>query len=229
MSNAYNLQFIRSKHYKPILVNTSFTIAATDSAGFGVTGVKGGAIKAVYGHTSATAGAGNPNPAAGYFMVQFKDNYVKYLGEFAGFQSQNSGSSILIASAGVTINLTYVITILGTTSLAQWQSIGLPVGITPAVGVAFVASKTGTATGTGAVQVPATSGSTIASIELVGDPSLTLSPSGLGSASPYLIFRTMAATNSSTTTLIATAPVDGSVMSLSLWFNDSTASMGSAG
>lgn len=222
MANRYFNQFLDSAHVKSVFLNCNFVIDLANGNGFGLRSLKGPRIKAVYGHTSATPAVGNPNPPAGYYIVQFEDPYVKYLSGFAGFACQTSGSSILVASAGVTSGLVYIITIVGTTTAAGWQSLGLPVGVTPAVGVTFVATASTTATGTGAVQVPNVNGSGIASIEVVGDPSTTMSPIGLGRANAYLLVRTMAATNSSTTTLIAAQPADNTVLGLNFWFSDSS-------
>lgn len=206
----------------PVLLDCQFTVAAADAGGLGITGLKGPGVQAVYMHTSQTPATGNPNPANGICLVQLQDNYYyDYLG-FMGQVTALSGSSILVASAGVAINTTYVITILGTTTTAGWQSLGLPVGITPAVGVAFVATATATATGTGAVQVPHANGTGIQSIEQVGAPGLTVNPSGLNRGYPYLIFRFMGPTNSSTTTPIAVAPRDGSIISLKLYLSNSS-------
>lgn len=153
------------------------------------------ATTTVGGGTITYQGAGSPNPAAGYAIVQLADNFKRYYGGFGEIASPQSGSSILVASAGVVANLTYVITIVGTTTAAQWQSIGLPVGITPAVGVPFVAIKTGTATGTGAVQIPKAAGSGVAFVEVIGAPNTTImsaqaTVAGISSGS-YVMLRFM--------------------------------------
>ena len=131
------------------------------------------------------SGMANPNPAAGNIMVMFQDNYNYYIGGYSGFVAPVSGSPVLVASAGVTAATTYVIVSVGTTTTLGWQSLGLPVGITPAVGVSFVATATTTAAGTGAVEVPATGYSGIDHIEVVGDPNQTII-SGIG-ASPMIV------------------------------------------
>lgn len=216
----YNAGHFYCKHNVPVLLDCQFTVAAGNGAG--ITGLKGPGIQAVYMHTSTTPVAGNPNPASGICIVQLQDSYYS---DFLGFMGQvttTSGSSILVASAGTVASTTYVITILGTTTTAGWQSLGLPVGITPAVGVAFVATATTTATGTGAVQVPHANGTGIQSVEQVGAPGLTLSSTGLQAGYPYVIFRFMGPTNSSTTTPIAVAPRDGSIVSLKLYLGNSS-------
>ncbi|MES1988074.1 MAG: hypothetical protein V4440_08605, partial [Pseudomonadota bacterium] len=149
MANRRFTQFNYSLHTMPVWLDCSFTV--DDSNANGITGLVGPGIQAVYMHTATTPSAGNPNPAAGIAIVQFQDNYFKSYHLVGGQVSPASGSSILVASAGTVATTTYQITILGTTTTAGWQSLGLPVGITPAVGVPFVATATTTATGTGAV------------------------------------------------------------------------------
>lgn len=229
MANRRFTQFFYTPHIMPVLLDCNFVIDKANGNGLGIRNLKGPAIQAVYGNTSATPAVGNPNPAAGYFVVQFANSYNRYFGGFSGFVAQTSGSNILIASAGVTAGTTYVIVLVGTTTAAGWQSLGLPVGITPAVGVSFVATASTTATGTGVVQVPNANGSGITQLEVVGDPNTTINSVGIGSQFPYMIVRSMAATNSSTTTLIATAPADNSVLGMSFYLGNSSASAGSAG
>lgn len=218
----YNNGHFYAKHTMPVLLDCQFTVAAADAGGLGITGLKGPGIQAVYMHTSQTPATGNPNPANGICIVQLPDSYYK---DFLGFMGQvttTSGTNILVASAGTTAGVTYVITLVGTTTTAGWQSLGLPVGITPAAGVAFVATATTTATGTGVVQVPHVNGTGIQSVEQVGTPGLTLISTGLQAGYPYVIFRFMGPTNSSTTTPIAVAPRDGSIISLKLYLGNSS-------
>lgn len=160
--------------------------------------------------------------AAGVYQINLVDSYNKYLGLMASIESPNSGSSILVASAGTTSGTTYIITIVGTTTAAGWQSLGLPIGIIPAVGVAFKATATTTATGTGAVQVQSVSG--ISCIEALGSPTTTINVSGSSGllANPYLILQTLGATDATTTTLIPKDPVSGSSLKIVLYFSDAS-------
>jgi hypothetical protein len=215
-----------SMHAKPVLVDCSFVVDSANVNGLGIRALKGsGMIKNVFMHTSATAGKNNgqtnPNPASGYCVIQFQDNYQRYLSIFSGFGGKVTSPTTPVTS-GLTVGNIYVITALGTTTTAEWQSIGLQSNITPAVNVSFVASATGTGGAhTGKVGLPSIS--TINDIEVVGDPNQTMAPnptvSGPGG---YMILQFLASTNSSTTTLIPTAPVDGSVCGLSFYFDDSS-------
>lgn len=194
-----------TKHGKPVIIDVDVPIGAT------------GAVGTLSGGAGISSVARN---AAGIYKIIFLDPYAKYLGMIGEVWSPNSGSDVLVASTGTTSGTTYVITTVGTTTTAGWVTLGLGVGITPAVGVAFKATATTTASGTGAVQVQSVSG--IAAIEMIGNPGLTMYPTGIGAALPYVILQTLAATNSSTTTLLATDPANGSTLSLAFYFSDSS-------
>lgn len=224
MANTYynNNGHFYCKHTMPVMLDCQFTVAAADTGGLGITGLKGPGIQAVYMHTSQTAAAGNPNPADGYIYVQFPDAYYADYRLWSGLVTPQSGSSILVASAGTVNHGAYVITIVGTTTAAGWQSLGLPVGVTPAVGVPFIATATATATGTGAVQVPHANGCGVIAVEQVGYAAGGLAPVGIGAGYPYIILRTMGPTNSSTTTPIAVAPRDGTIISLKFYLSNSS-------
>lgn len=193
MANRRFNQFFNTLHKMPILLDCNFVVDSTSTSG--ITSLKGAGIQNVYMHTSGSPVAGNPNPASGIAIVQLQDNYNRYFGGFSSIFSPQSGSSILVASAGVVNHTAYVITIVGTTTAAGWQSLGLPVGITPAVGVSFIATATTTAAGTGAVQVPKVGGSGIVSIDVVGNPNTMLTSSAANvvgiSSGAYMIVRFM--------------------------------------
>lgn len=174
------------------------------------------ATTSVAGGSITYQGVGSPNPAAGYIVVNLQDNYNKYLGGFSGFASPVSGTPILVASAGVTAGLAYVIVSLGTTTTAGWQSLGLPASVTPAVGVSFIATVTGTATGTGAVEVPATAGSNVDHIEVIGDANL-MNSNGTYVAGNSTGMQIILACNKGNS---LTAPANGTVIGLSFYMND---------
>lgn len=184
---------------------------------------------ATTGHAGATItyqGAGSPNPASGLIMVQLADNFNRYFFGTSGYVVPVSGSAILVTT-GTTRGLAYTIVLVGTTTLAQWQKLGLPVGITPAVGVTFVAIDTTTATGTGAIEVPAATGAgAMYYIAAIGDPNTTImSTAGaiLGKANgSQIILGCYGATDASTTTAVLKAPADGSVIGMSFVFSSST-------
>lgn len=164
-----NRNWLSNKMYQmeayPVLVSCTFTVDNT--AGAGVSGLAGGTVKSVYMNSLAPA-SGNPNPAASCIQIQLQDNYSKLLGMNVSLQEPTSGVVLVAVNAGTP----YVITSLGTTSLAQWQAVGLPQGVEPAVGVAFVATATQALGGTGEVQT--CNGCDVDSVELLGNPNATL-------------------------------------------------------
>ncbi len=156
-----------------------FVVNSTDSAGFGVTGFVGKGIDNIFMHTSATPDADNPNPIAGYILAKLSKGFSAFQSLYSTVTPPQSGSSLLVASAGLSVGTVYVITITGTTSQAQWEVLGVPAGLTAVLGLAFVAIAT-SCTGTGAVQVPKTGGTAIVSISPVGNPGVGSLDDGSG-------------------------------------------------
>lgn len=212
MANSYLTQFFYTKHKMPVLIDCNFIVDAANGNGLGIRSLKGQGVSNVYMHTSASPAAGNPNPAAGVIYVQFSDNYNRYFGGFSG-QVSPVGSP----TGSTTNHVAYVITSLGTTTLAQWQAAGLPVGIVPAVGAAFIAIATGAIGGTGTVAPTAVAGSAIDHIEVLGNPNLTLAPVsvGVGTGLPYIILQCFEAG-------AVSAPADGSGVGLAFYFSNSS-------
>lgn len=168
---------------KPMAVNLTYTVTPTN--GLGITSLKSnGYVRNVFMHTSTTPTANdgytNPNPANGYAWVQFNNNFNRYLGLTGSFVCATS-TSTKIDNSALTVGAVYVITILGDASAATWAAIGVPSGVTPAVGVSFVALTVGAGanSSTSRVEVPTSSG--ISAVEVVGDPNTTISSSNIGS------------------------------------------------
>lgn len=82
-----------------------------------------------------------------------------------------------------------------TTNLADWQAVGVPKGVVPAVGVSFIATAAGYSTGggsTGTVKLIGSSG--ICGVEVIGDPNLSLGPipmSGSPNVGGWVLLRFM--------------------------------------
>jgi hypothetical protein len=189
----------------------NFVVDETNGNGLGIRNLKNGpglpaGIANVYMHTSATAAAGNPNPAVGYIIVEFVEKYAGYVSGTFGMVAPTSGSNVNVSS-GLTQFGVYVITSVGTTTPAQWQTLGLPVDATPAVGVSFVAATASAGSGTGVVQLSASAGSGTIKLEPVGDPNLT-------AQAGYMILQILAPTNTTTTTMIPTQPAANTVIGL---------------
>lgn len=177
--------FVNAGHYynnivKPILINLTYTVTPTN--GLGITSLKSnGYVRNVFMHTSTTPtandGVTNPNPLAGYALVQFKQNFNTYLGAYGSLVSPNVATTTAVTS-GLTAGQPYVITLVGTTTTAEWQAIGLPAGLTPTVGQSFVATATGTGgSHTGTVGTPGVGA--FGKIEVFGDPNQSISNSSI--------------------------------------------------
>lgn len=202
-------QFFNTLRKTPVLLDCNFTVLRSDPTG--VTSLKGPGIESVFMNTSTTPSASNPNPELGTAIVVLQDTYKQYLGGFSGFISPTIGSDL---TTGLTVGKAYVITALGASTLAQFQTAGLPLGMDPKVGQAFIAKATSIA---GGATVKAPGQANVMSIEVVGDPSLTLTNyqvvrNGVG---PYLIIRFMApqalsftATTATDTSLTSIAAAD---------------------
>ena len=209
----------------PVLLSCNFVVDSTNGNGLGIRNLKGNGIANIFMHTSATPGVGNygvvnPNPQAGMILIQLQNQFSRYLSGFSGLVSPLSGSNLTAVTAGTA----YVITSLGTATLAQWQAAGVPVGMTPAVGMAFIAHETATIGGSATVQVPSVSG--ITSIEVVGDPNQTLQNSNMyQNGGAQIIVQCLAPTSSSVTTPIPTAPANNSVVGLNLYLSNSSVSV----
>lgn len=194
-------------------INLSFVVDSANVNGLGIKNLSGDTSAKVYMHTSQTPATGNPNPVVGLILIQLGAAHAAFLNSYYMVESPNSGSSINVTS-GLTNHQAYIITAVGTTTTLQWQTLGFPVGQTPAVGASFVAITASAGSGTGTVALANAIGAGITLIDVVGDPNLTAnSTDGSGA---WIIFRCLAATASGTTTLVATAPVDGTMINLVL-------------
>lgn len=200
----------------PVLINCNFVVDSANGNGLGIRNLKGAYVSNVFMNTSAPlAGSGNPNPTAGNIVVQLQDNYNRYLTGFSGMVSPLSGSTI---TSGLTLGAPYVIVSLGSSTAAQWQTAGLPVGILPAVGASFIAAATSIAGG-GAVQAPSVSG--IDHIEIIGDPNQMSAPNP-GSTQGYGASFIMQCLHNQA----VTAPTNGTVIGLSFLMSNSSILIG---
>lgn len=201
---------------KPEVIECSFSVLSTDPNG--LTSLKSnGYIQAAYMHSTAPA-AGNPNPENGILQIQLKNNFNKFLGlEMSSIST--SQTSTKIDNSALVAGAVYVISILGNASLAKWQAIGVPVGITPAVGVSFVALTDGGAGNVLTSRVMVPNPSTVAAIEVFGNPDLMVVSNIASNGGQYLIAQLLDFAGA------LVAPVDGSIIKLALWFDGSTVSV----
>lgn len=164
----------------PQEVDVQFTVTPTN--GLGITSLKSnGWVERVFMHTSTTPtavnGLTNPNPASGIALVQLKQNFNSFLGASYSFQAPVTGGAVTTTVA----NTTYIISVLGTTTAAQWTAVGLQAGLTAAVGQAFTAIASQAIGGTGSVKAVGNSG--VASLEVIGDPNQSIANSSIGTNS----------------------------------------------
>lgn len=211
----------------PKEVELNFTVDSANGNGLGVRSIKSnGYVENVFMHTSATPGVGigghlNPNPIAGYCMVQFKNNFNFALSGSFSIVPPVTGSALTSVVAGHI----YTIVSLGTTTLAQWQAAGLLPGFVPAIGSSFVAIVTAAIGGTGAVQVPGFS--SVDSIETIGDPNQTISNSSIAANSGAIVLLQFVTSASGSPALVA--PANNSVIALRFRFDGSTVSIPDGG
>lgn len=214
---------------QPAKLDWNFIVDSANGNGLGVRSIKSnGYVENVFMHTSSTPGVGgngltNPNPLVGFALIQFKSTYNVYLGGFSGFVSTVQ-TSTKIDNSALTVGQAYVITTLGDATLANWQSIGVNKGITPAVGTSFIATAVGVPgeanTSLSRVMLPKPSG--ILCVEAIGDPSANKTSNIAVNSGQYLLVQFLAptlSTNAYGQPMIPTAPVDGCTIGMSAFFD----------
>lgn len=192
MANRAFMNFGRTftNHKDPATIDCQFVVDNTQASG--ISGLKSnGYVKAIY-MNSAAMSPDTPNPAAGIIAVQLTDNYFSFIQANYTGGAPNSGSNLSTktADAALTAGTPYVITVLGTNTLADWQACGLPAGLTPAIGMTFIAANTGAA-GTHTGQVQAVIPTNCDSIELIGNPNSELGPQNIQNQGGWLFFQCM--------------------------------------
>jgi hypothetical protein len=190
MANRYFINKLNSFNHELTYLECNFVVGATGAVGT----TKGSGVKSIV------------RLAAGQYQINLEDGYSRYLGGFSGNVCPiGTPAAVTGVSSGVNI-----ITTVGTTN---FYTMGLDKSVTPAVGVAFLV--TGAGTGTGYVAPASVSGTE--SVEVVGDPNLTINCSN-----PYFIVQLLSATNASTTTMIAADPAQYSVVGFSMMLRNSS-------
>lgn len=200
MANRRLTQFFYTPHMMPVLIDGNVAIGATGAVGT----TNGPGISSV------------TRLAAGVYKIKLQDNYFKFYGMDATFKAPVTGSNVL--ATAFSPGTVYEITALGTTTTANWVTAGVPVGITPAVGVSFLAAATSAGTGT----AKAIGNSGISAVEVVGLSNTQLGPVGAGNQGGYVVIQTLAAMDATTTTMIPTDPANGSILYVSLYLSNSS-------
>jgi hypothetical protein len=220
---AYNTTTILKNQFGEVSINQNiggtndvgaqFTVDPANVNGLGISSLSGSGIASVYMHTSQTPATGNPNPASGVILINLSSKYAGFTKGFYQFQAPISGTTTAV-TAGLTAGAAYTIAAVGTTTTAGWDTLGLLAGLTPAVGQGFVAATSSAGSGTGTVAPIVATGSGITDVEIVGNPSLMVS----GTNGSQVILTALAATSSSVTTLVATAPIAKSILNIKMSF-----------
>ncbi len=111
-----------------------------------------------------------------------------------------------------------VSTVTYKTLAADWETVGLPVGLTPTVGQSFIATATGGALGSGTVQAP-----TVAQVlgaQVIGDPNQSIANSSIAAhGGAWVLVQFVAATSTSNPTLIPTAPANNTAIGMTFKFD----------
>lgn len=155
--------------------------------------------------------------SAGVYRIQLQDNYSQFLSFDATMEAPVTGASV--AGGSFVATTMYQIITTGTTTQAQWETAGVPAGITAAPGVVFLAAGIGAGTGT----VKAIGASGITSVEVMGDPQTMLSKQPYQfPAGAYITFKCLGPTAAGNTAPIATDPADGSGMDIVICLNNSS-------
>jgi hypothetical protein len=216
----------------PVELTCNFIVDSTNGNGLGIRSLKGAGIQAVYMATSATKAVGSPGgstgPANGTIVVQFQNSFNKLLGGTYSLVSP-AGSNLKVdaSDAALTAGVAYVITILGDATAADWLALGVPAGVTPAVGVAFIASVTGSGTASVTRVAPtAANGTEVLQIETVGDSNQAIAPNptknqGFG-AQIILQCRNSSSANHSA----SVTPANNSVIQLTFQLSNSSVTSG---
>lgn len=110
---------------RPVKIDLTFIVDHTNGNGLGVRSIKSnGWVRNVFMNTSATPGKGdgytNPNPAAGYALIQMKQNFNSYTGGFSGFVSPPIVSGINISGSSMTSGKPYTIATVGAVPAATF-------------------------------------------------------------------------------------------------------------
>lgn len=204
---------IYSMHVMPVLVDCNFVVDNTQVSG--ISSLKGPLVTQVL--MNSAAATPTATIAAGTILVRLQDDYNGVFNVVdASIVTAPSGSDVKIDNSALTAGVAYRITIVGDASLAKWQAIGLPAGVTPALGVSFIAATNGGAGNalTSRVQAAATT-ATVACIQLAADPNLS-SASGEATYGAYAILQCRDFAGA------LVAPPAGSKISLQMYMSNSS-------
>lgn len=186
-------------HVFPVVLDCNIAIGATGAVGT----VNGPGISSVV------------RLAAGIYKIIFQDDYTKLFGMDSMIKAPVTGSAV--AAGSLSAATVYEIVSMGTTTQANWETAGVPAGVTAAVGVPFLCAATSSGTGT----AKAIGVSTIESVELVGMPNTVLQNSS-PTVGGYVVVKCLGPTAAGNTAPIATDPASGSILFLQFYLGNSS-------
>lgn len=184
----------------PVLLNAKITIGASGAVSSSVAPY----IKSI-----------TKLSAAGTYEIRLQDNYNSLLNVMSSVVSPLTGSPVTAGSFSA--GTAYRITTVGTTN---YNLIGLPAGVTAAVGMAFVATGVGAGTGT----ATAIGNSGLTKIEVL-DNGAELAPAPSSNGGGVIVIQCLGPTDATHPALIPTNPVSGSVLMVSIYLSNSSVSI----
>ncbi len=101
---------------KPVILDLQFKVVLADSAGYGVTSVKGQGVSHVFMQSSATPASGNPfvnTTSAGYALIQLAYNYKRIYGGPWNVEPPVTGGALAIDASALDPGVPYKIVTVG--------------------------------------------------------------------------------------------------------------------
>lgn len=171
--------------------------------------------------STGVVGAGNQTVTkvgTGFYRIQLQDNYNRLVG-FDSVIFPPTSAAGFIQDGSLTVGQPYQILFPSTST--KWTDLGLPAGLTPAIGQPFVATSGASAGPLGSSGVTAAGNGTvipiisanIQDIQLLPNPNTELQSTTAGS---YMFIQTLG-----TSAIVAAQPTSGTVIRYNVWLRNS--------
>lgn len=194
-SRNYRSNRIYNNHVFPVHIDARATIGSTGAITLVTSSVVPGSSPSANQQQSMGIKA-ITRLGVGTYQIQLDDNYASLYDMKVSFTSAVTGSSIQVdtVTAGLSVGTAYQIVTTGTSTAANWTTLGLASGLTATVGQVFVALATGAGSGTGTVKAVAAANTSLQA-QVLGVPDLMLNtqPFVQGSGGGIIVFQTLAA------------------------------------
>ncbi len=218
MASRLYKQFLYSNNPMLTFIEGSFAVQGSGTV-FPSTGAVG---------TSGVIGSGCQSvikTGTGQYQIQLTDNFYRLL-DFQALPISPTSGGAVVSDGSLVVGKPYQIMFASTST--NWQTLGLPKGITPAIGQPFVASSGAsngpsgssgaTAAGNGTVLAVGLSG--VTQIELLPNPNLVLSSSPpasyVSTQGAYINIQTLGTSNT------LASPSSGTVIRFNLTLRNSS-------